>query len=145
MFFEESREHFFRPLVGKYRAQVMECLRELYKRLYSSSSADYGQALQRENLIEIFQEALVRAPELASDTIEAEDEGRFHNSREQASWVLNQLLEHGWLEKQVDQANLQSTFAFTRYGRTFARSEERRVGKECRLRRWPDEYSRRVC
>lgn len=120
MFFEESREHFFRPLVGKYRAQIMECLRELYKRLYSSSSADYGQALQRENLIEIFQEALVRAPELANGTVEGEEEGRFHNSREQAGWVLNQLLEHGWLEKQVDQANLQSTFAFTRYGRTFA-------------------------
>ena len=130
MFFEESREHFFRPLVGKYRAHIMECLRELYKRLYSSSSADYGQALQRENLIEIFQEALVRAPELASGTLEGDDEGRFHSTREQASWVLNQLLEHGWLEKQVDQANLQSTFAFTRYGRTFAEpfaSESRMV------------------
>lgn len=120
MFFEESREHFFRPLVGKYRAQVMECLRELYKRLYSSSSADYGQALERENLIEIFQEALVRAPELANNELETEDEGRFSSTREQAGWVLNQLLEHGWLDKQVDQANLQSTFAFTRYGRTFA-------------------------
>lgn len=129
MFFEESREHFFRPLVGKYRAQIMECLRELYKRLYSSSSADYGQALQRDNLIEIFQETLVRAPELASG-VDNEEEGRFHNSREQASWVLNQLLEHGWIEKQVDQASLQSTFAFTRYGRVFAEpfaSESRMV------------------
>src|SRR5690554_7005698 len=100
MFFEESREHFFRPLVGKYRAQIMECLRELYKRLYSSSSADYGQALRRENLIEIFQEALVRAPELASGTLEGDDEGRFHGRREHASWVLNELVEHGWLRSE---------------------------------------------
>src|SRR5690606_40381138 len=62
MFFEQERGHFFRPLTGKYRAQVMECLRELYQRLYSSSSADYGQALARDTMLEIFQEALVRAP-----------------------------------------------------------------------------------
>src|SRR5690606_41380064 len=52
---------------------------------------------------------------------------RFRTSREQSVWVLNQLQEHGWIEKQVDQATLQSTFAFTRYGRLFTepfRSEE---------------------
>lgn len=125
MFFEQERGQFFRPLTGKYRAQVMECLKELYQRLYSSSSADYGQALARDTLIEIFQEALVRAPVLADEMAEAQDEatdpqeGRFRTSREQAGWVLNQLIEHGWLEKQVDEATLQSTFAFTRYGRQF--------------------------
>ena len=121
MFFDQERAQFFRPLTGKYRAQVMECLRELYQRLYSSSSADYGQAIQRDTVIEIFQEALVRAPVLADGT-DAEDdsnETRFRNSREQAGWVLNTLLDHGWLEKQVDEASLQSTFAFTRYGRQF--------------------------
>ncbi len=65
MFFEQERSQFFRPLTGKYRAQVMECLKELYQRLYSSSSADYGQAIQRDTVIEVFQEALVRAPVLA--------------------------------------------------------------------------------
>lgn len=141
-FFEQERTQFFRPLTGKYRAQIVECLRELYKRLYSSSNADYGQALGRETLIEIFQEALVRTPELASPQLEdgqtepadlapkldealderAEESGesRFRNSREQAGWVLNTLLEHGWLEKQVDEASLQSTFSFSRYGREFA-------------------------
>ncbi len=120
MFFEQERGQFFRPLTGKYRAQVMECLRELYQRLYSSSSADYGQAIQRDTVVEVFQEALVRAPVLADDS-DAEDgpESRFRNSREQAGWVLNQLIEYGWLEKQVDEASLQSTFAFTRYGRLF--------------------------
>ena len=117
MFFEQEREHFFRPLTSKYRAQISECLRELYKRLYSSSNADYGQALQRDTLLEVFQEALVRAPLLAGP--DDDDDSRFQSSREQATWVLNQLLEHGWLEKQVDQATMQSTFAFTRYGRLF--------------------------
>lgn len=123
MFFDQERGQFFRPLTSKYRAQVLECLKELYQRLYSSSSADYGQALQRDVVIEIFQEALVRAPILA-DGDEAEElasgkESRFRNSREQAGWVLNQLLEFGWMEKQVDEATLQSTFAFSRYGRQF--------------------------
>lgn len=128
MFFDQERGQFFRPLTSKYRAQVLECLKELYQRLYSSSSADYGQALQRDIVIEIFQEALVRAPILA-DGDDAEElstakeksgkESRFRNSREQASWVLNQLLDYGWMEKQVDEATLQSTFAFSRYGRQF--------------------------
>jgi hypothetical protein len=123
MFFDQERGQFFRPLTSKYRAQVLECLKELYQRLYSSSSADYGQALQRDAVIEIFQEALVRAPVLA-DGDDAEElapgkESRFRNSREQAGWVLNQLLEFGWMEKQVDEATLQSTFAFSRHGRQF--------------------------
>lgn len=126
MFFEQERAQFFRPLTGKYRAQVMESLRELYQRLYSSSSADYGQALSRDAMVEIFQEALVRAPALAespeaseSSNDDDESDSRFRSSREQAVWVLNLLLEHGWLEKQVDEATLQSTFAFSRYGRLF--------------------------
>jgi hypothetical protein len=130
MFFDQERGQFFRPLTSKYRAQVLECLKELYQRLYSSSSADYGQALQRDTVIEIFQEALVRAPILADgdDTDDTNNldrakdqakESRFRNSREQASWVLNQLIEFGWMEKQVDEATLQSTFAFSRFGRQF--------------------------
>lgn len=121
MFFEQEREHFFRPLMGKYREQVVECLRELYKRLYSASNADYGQALARDTLVDIFQEALVRAPKLATpDGLMAQgEETRFRNEREQSVWVLNVLLEHGWIEKQVDQATLSSTFAMTRFGRQF--------------------------
>jgi hypothetical protein len=124
MFFDQSRIHFFRPLTGKYREQVVECLRELYQRLYSTSHADYGQNLQRDNVIEIFQEALARTPVLATEELSepaeaAESELRFKTSREQASWTLNLLLDYGWLEKQVDEATLQSTFAFSRYGRQF--------------------------
>ena len=97
----------------------MECLKELYQAL-QLSSADYGQAIQRDTVIEVFQEALVQAPVLA-DGYDSDDESSepFRTSREQAGWVLNQLIEYGWLEKQVDEANLQSTFGFTRFGRQF--------------------------
>ncbi|MEJ2044967.1 MAG: DUF5716 family protein [Reinekea sp.] len=117
MFFEQTRAQFFRPLTSKYREQVVECLRELYRRMYTSSSADYGHALSREDLIDTFSAALVRAPVLQTD--DDEPESRFRSSREQATWVLNQLMEFGWIEKQVDEASLQSSFNFSRYGRTF--------------------------
>lgn len=115
-FFNLERLQFFQPLTSKYRAQIVECLTLLYQRLYSASQADYGSALGREMVLEVFQEAIVRAPELAAET---QDEGRFANSREHAVWVLNELIEHGWIEKQLDTANLQSTYGFSRYGRLF--------------------------
>ena len=137
MFFEQERSQFFRPLTGKYREQVVECLRELYKQLYASSyagSSDYGQALSRDAILGIFLEALVRAPVLQVD-LEAEKgtdkdgeedadpaENRFKSHREQAVWMLNTLVEYGWLEKQVDEATLQSSYSFSRYGRQFAES-----------------------
>ncbi|MFG1497342.1 Wadjet anti-phage system protein JetA family protein [Saccharospirillum sp. HFRX-1] len=117
MFFEKDRSQFFKPLTGKYREQFVECLKELYHRLYTSSSADYGHALSREDLVDTFQGALARAPELASEDGEAE--GRFRSDRDQAVWVLNALIEHGWIDKQVDEATLQSSFTFSRFGRQF--------------------------
>ena len=119
MFFSEDRSQFFRPLTSKYREQILECLRLLYERLYSAR-ADYGESLQRDQVIEIFEEALARAPQL--DSGDYGNDTRFKSEREQASWILNQLLEYGWLEKQVDQATLQSTFPFTRIGRMITQS-----------------------
>ncbi len=126
MFFSEQRQQFFKPLTSKYREQVIECLRLLYDRLYSAN-ADYGESLRRSQLIEIFEEALARAPILEQqegpDTEqEASDEPavpRFKNEREQAAWVLNLLVENGWIEKQVDQVTFQSTYPFSRMGRLF--------------------------
>lgn len=123
--FEQERTQFFKPLTSKYRAVIVECLRLLYNRLYSAN-ADYGESLRREQVIEIFEEALARAPVMDSgDDPVSDEEGkitRFKTEREQASWILNLLLEHGWLEKQVDQATLQSTFPFSRYGRLFTQA-----------------------
>jgi len=56
MLFAHERLNFFRPLTGKYREQVVACLRSLYARLYSSL-ADYSRVVQRDLVIEVFQEA----------------------------------------------------------------------------------------
>lgn len=116
MFFTDSRTQFFRPLTSKYREVMVECLRLLYQRLYSALS-DYGHALDREQIVDIFQEAITRAPVL--DGQDDENLGRFRNDRELAVWILNQLIEQGWIERQLDEATLQSTFGFTRAGRLF--------------------------
>ena len=117
MFFADSYQHFFRPLTGKYREQVVECLRLLYERLYTAK-ADYGESLTREQILETFAEALTRAPQLDSDG-GVEPEGRFRGLREQSVWVLNSLVEFGWLEKLVDSATLTVSYPFSRRGRLF--------------------------
>ena len=48
--------------------------------------------------------------------------------------MLNQLLEHGWLERQVDQATLQSTYAFSRVGRLFTQPMVETAGGRFRTR-----------
>jgi hypothetical protein len=129
MFFSDSRQHFFNPLTGKYRELVSECLNLLYQRLYTDLR-DYGNALSREQLVDIFKEAIARSPILDADKDdESEDdfekndlleqEGRFKTQQGLANFVINRLVEHGWLEKHFDEANLQSTYGFTRIGRLF--------------------------
>jgi hypothetical protein len=120
MFFTPDRQDFFKPLTSKYREQTVQCLCLLYGRLYSAN-ADYGHSLAREQVVEILEEALVRAP-LLSDGEDDEEAQRFKSSREQANWILKQLLDCGWLEKQVDPATLQSTYPFTRLGRLFSQT-----------------------
>lgn len=114
--FVESRIHFFRPLTGKYREQVVACLRALYARLYSSL-ADYSRVVQRELVLETFQEAITRAPVLDASDDDTVLPSR--NEREQANWMLNLLLEHGWLERHADEVTLTSTYSFSRIGRLF--------------------------
>ncbi len=118
MFFTDTRTHFFKPLTGKYREVVVECLRLLYQRLYTDLT-DFGHLRSRDQIIDIFQESIARAPVLDTDVSEGEEEGRFRNQRELAGFILNLLLEHGWLEKQLDEATLQSTYAFSKVGRLF--------------------------
>ncbi len=125
MFFSDSRQHFFSPLTGKYRELVAECLRLLYQRLYTDLR-DYGHAMNREQVVDIFKEAIARAPILDADTNDATNgdaddanEGRFKTQRDLASFILNRLIENGWLEKQVDETSLQSSYGFSRMGRLF--------------------------
>lgn len=117
MFFQDQHQDFFRPLTSKYREQIFECLQLLYSRLYTSQ-ADYSQLLSRDLVIECFEEAITRAPLLESQS-EDEFNQPVRSQREQANWTLNILIEHAWLEKQVDEATLQSSYGFTRTGRLF--------------------------
>lgn len=118
MFFTDERPHFFNPLTGKYREVVAECLRLLYQRLYTDLR-DYGAGLNREGLLDIFKEAIARTPVLDSREEPGDSEGRFKTQRELAGFIVNRLLEAGWLERRVDDANLQSSYGFSRMGRLF--------------------------
>lgn len=130
MFFEDERVQFFKPLTGKYREQVVECLRLLHERLYSAK-ADYGESLKRDQVLDVFSEALERAPLLD----EGEDEsGRFRTNREQAGWILNVLIEHGWLKRDKDEASFRSTYPFSRTGRLFTQTLSEADGRSVRTR-----------
>ncbi len=124
MFFSAQRQQFFKPLTSKYREQLIECLRLLYARLYSAD-ADYGESLRRHQLLEIFEESLARTP-LSEQQLDSVEDNltvpRFKQLREQAGWVLNILVEHGWIEKQVDSISFQSTYPFSRMGRLFTQT-----------------------
>jgi len=85
----------------------MECLRILYGRLYGDQ-ADYSRAFTQEQLLEVFQEAVTRAPVLDEDE-ESEYNAPINSEREQALKIRSLLLEHGWLECHPDEATLQST------------------------------------
>ncbi len=89
----------------------------MHQRLYGAT-AEYGQSLTREQVIDIFEEALARTPILESEHDESEQ--RFKTLREHANWILKLLLEYGWMEKQVDTASLQSSYPLSRAGRLFA-------------------------
>jgi len=131
MFFTDNRKHFFRPFFGKYREQVIECLRILYARLYGSL-ADYNQAFTREQVLEAFQEAITRTPVL--DEEEEDFTAPVRTEREQANWILNLLLEHGWVERHADEATLQSSYAFSRIGRLFTQPMVETAGGGFRTR-----------
>lgn len=123
MFFTDEHLNFFKPLVSKYREQIVKCLVTLYRRQYGVM-ADYAQPLNRDQLIEVLEECLAASASLVLDfSINGEDgDQRFKSHREQARWVLKTLLDCGWIERQVDHATLQSAFPFTRMGRVFSLS-----------------------
>src|ERR1700730_17590762 len=131
MLFAAERLNFFRPLTGKYREQVVACLRSLYARLYSSL-ADYSRVVQRELVLEAFQEAITRTPVLESEDDDTSAPAK--GEREQATWMLNLLLEHGWIERNVDEITLTSTFGFSRIGRLFTQPMEEIAGNRFRTR-----------
>jgi len=132
MLFSEARQYFFRPLNGKYRGQVVDCLSVFYERLYGAF-ADYSRSFTRDQVIEIFEEAIARSPVLEEDESDEFSSGP-RTQREQANWILSLLVEHGWLERHIDEATLQATYAFTRHGRLFTQPMVDAAGGRFRTR-----------
>ncbi|PVZ72546.1 Wadjet anti-phage system protein JetA family protein [Pelagibaculum spongiae] len=118
MFFTDQRLHFFRPLTGKYREAVVQCLRLLYRRQFSAL-ADYGHHLSRQQILEIFTEALVQAPALEDQVAQLDEDHEAVSDRERAAQLLNRLIEHGWIEQHLDDATMQTVYRFSRMGRQF--------------------------
>lgn len=131
MIFSNPRQHFFKPLTGKHRGRVAECLAQLYQRVYGAL-ADYGQSLTREQIVDVFQQAWLLAPELDADA--GDDEPFPTDERERAAWVLRLLVEHGWLERHVDDASLSSSYSFSRAGRQFTQPLIEAEGQRMRPR-----------
>lgn len=132
MLFGEPRQHFFRPLNGKYRGQVADCLSVFYERLYGAF-ADYSRSFTRDQVIEIFEEAITRSP-IFDDDERDEFAAGARTQREQANWILGLLVEHGWLERHIDDATLQATYAFSRHGRMFTQPMVDAAGGRFRTR-----------
>jgi hypothetical protein len=131
MLFANERLNFFRPLTGKYREQIVACLRELYSRLYTSL-ADYSRVIGRELVLEVFQEAITRSPVL--DDAEDDKSPSVRDDREQAIWILKTLIEHGWIELHADEISLTSTYSFSRIGRVFTQPMAELTGGRFRTR-----------
>jgi hypothetical protein len=126
MLFANEWLNFFRPLTGKYREQIVACLRELYSRLYSSL-ADYSRMIGRDLVLEVFQEAITRSPVL--DDGEDDKSPSVRDDREQALWI-----ENGWLELHADEISLTSTYSFSRIGRVFTQPMAELTGARFRTR-----------
>ncbi len=131
MLFANERLNFFRPLTGKYREQIVACLRELYARLYSSL-ADYSRVIGRDLVLEVFQEAITRSPVL--DDAEDDKAPSVRDDREQAIWILKTLIENGWIELHADEISLTSTYSFSRIGRVFTQPMAELTGGRFRTR-----------
>jgi len=126
-----ERLNFFRPLTGKYREQIVACLRELYARLYSSL-ADYSRVIGRDLVLGVFQEAITRSPVL--DDAEDDKAPSVRDDREQAIWILKTLIENGWIELHADEISLTSTYSFSRIGRVFTQPMAELTGGRFRTR-----------
>jgi hypothetical protein len=103
----------------------------LYARLYSSL-ADYSRVVGRDLVLEAFQEAITRTPVL--DDLEDDKSLPVRDDREQATWVLKLLIDHGWLELHVDEISLTSTYSFSRIGRLFTQPMAELAGGRFRTR-----------
>lgn len=117
MFFSGKYQDFFRPLASKYREQVAAGLQALYRRLYDANKVERGLALSRTDVLALLCEGIQQFGLVDDD--QGESSERFKDTREQAAWMLNQLIHYGWLERHLDEANYQTSYGFSALGRKF--------------------------
>lgn len=119
MFFTNERYHFFKPLTGKLREVVANCLRELYDSTYGTES-DRLSGLSRENLKGVFLPVVQQTPMLAAEVSDDSD-SEVSDDQRIASEVIRILVKEGWLEQRPDPVSLQTVFCFTKPGKMFAK------------------------
>ena len=120
MFFNQERQHFFRPLSSKYREHIAQCLSHIYKKQFSDN-ADYGVLLERNHVLDAFEEVLIRLPSALQSKPEDED-AAIKTPRDLAYYIFKQLVECGWIEKKVDPGLLETHYIFSQTGRLFCQS-----------------------
>jgi len=125
MFFDASRENFFRPLHSRRRELVVSCLTELYARMYGHL-ADYSQVFTKETvrdiLVSVIQAHGGYNAGLAGEADSELDLMDLADEQKSALAILNALKNDGWLESSPDSVTLVSRFRFTAAGRVFART-----------------------
>lgn len=123
MFFEAERQNFFKPLNGKQRELVADCLRTLFERLHGPG-ADYSQNLTRDTLREAWLPVIQgHANDVMLDAVEADDElavAASGDHQQMANALIRTLVRNGWLETFGDRAGLVTAYKFSRAGKLFA-------------------------
>lgn len=116
LFFKDGKQHFFRPLSGKYREKLRACIQSLYLSL-NGPEANCSYHLTRQDVLEIFNQALDAVPDL-------DDEGDSEDiaADKMASTVLYRLKADGWIDEYHDNVAMTTAFRFTPSGRLFAKS-----------------------
>lgn len=130
-FFIDPYSKFFQPLTGKYREQVVACLKIFHSTNFSAHTA-HSQLLEKTQIVDVFQETITRTPILTDENDEDVDSSR--GDREQALWVFKQLTDYGWLEERADETILVSHFTFSRMGRIFTQAMIEVAGASFRTR-----------
>lgn len=115
--FSGNRQNFFRPLGGKYRAMVANCLQSLYLRLHGPE-ADYRTLVTREELVALLLPVVTDSPILESDGSESEEDSG-EDERARLNAILRHLTECGWIETLADKTQLVSVYRLTRAGKAF--------------------------
>ncbi len=116
LFFKDSKQHFFRPLSGKYREKFRACIQSLYLSL-NGPEANCSYHLTRQDLLDIFNQALDTVPDLDDEGV-AEDIA----DEKMATTVLYRLKTDGWIDEYHDNVAMTTAFRFTPSGRLFAKS-----------------------